>query len=70
MTELRDSTYYKQLARKARQLAEGHANPVVARHLREQAIQHDRLSRKLARREARSKRPAISLKKLFSYLKP
>ena len=69
MTELRDSIYYAQLARKARQLAAGHANPIVARHLRETAIQHDRLSRKLAREESRAKKPATSLKTLRELFK-
>jgi len=70
MTELRDSIYYAQLARKARQLAAGHSDPLVARHLREQAIQHDRLSRKLARKEARSRKPRGAWKKLFTFLNP
>lgn len=70
MTQVRDSIYYTQLARKARQLAAGHPDPVVARHLREQAIQHDRLSRKLARREAVARKPRGSLKNLLSFLKP
>lgn len=51
MTELRDSIYYSQLARKARQLASAHDDPVAARRLRETAVQHDRMSRKLAKEE-------------------
>lgn len=68
MEELRDSIYYTQLARKARQLASGHEDPLVARHLRETAIKHDRLARKLAREEARAKDAKSSSKRYFSFL--
>lgn len=55
MTEMRDSIYYEQLARKARQIAAGHPDPDVARHLREAAVKHDRLARKIAREERQPK---------------
>lgn len=56
MTELKDSIYYQQLARKARQLASGHPDRVVARRLREEANKHDRLARQLKRQEEQSPR--------------
>ena len=68
MTELRDSIYYQQLARKARQLAAGHANPVVARRLREEAVKHDRLARQLKRSEARLASSQPGRRGLFSLL--
>lgn len=49
MSEIRDSIYFEQLARAARQLAAGHPDPDVARHLREAAVKHDRVARKMAR---------------------
>jgi len=51
MDEIRDATYYAQLARYARKMAAAHEDADVARHLREAAIGHDRKSRQL-RREA------------------
>ena len=68
MSELRDSIYHSQLARKARQLASAHSNPIVARHLRETAIMHDRQARKLARLEAAAKAPKRGLRRLFWFL--
>jgi hypothetical protein len=68
MSELRDSIYHSQLARKARQLASVHSDPIVARHLRETAIMHDRLARKLARIEAAAKGPKRGLRRLFWFL--
>ena len=67
MTELRDSIYYAQLARKARQLASVHSNPIAARHLREAAVKHDRRARQLARAEARAQKPKGFLRKLFPF---
>lgn len=66
LTKLRDSTYYAQLARKARQLASSHSDPVVARHLREAAVKHDRRARQLARAEANPNKPKPSLKSLIT----
>ena len=68
MTELRDSIYYAQLARKARQLASSHSDPLVARYLRETAVKHDRRARQLARIEAQQKKLKRSLKDLFPFL--
>lgn len=68
MTELRDSIYHAQLARKARQIASTHSDPIVARHLREAAIMHDRRARKLARTEAAPKSRKRGLRKLFWFL--
>ncbi len=51
MADERDSIHYEQLARDARQLAERQSDPVLARTLREKAIKHDRLARKLKRME-------------------
>ena len=66
MAEIRDSIYYSQLARKARQLAAAHSDPVVKRRLRETANQHDREARKLARVEAQNKvRKMRRLSELF-----
>jgi hypothetical protein len=69
VAELRDSIYFAQLARKARQLASRHSDPVAARHLREAALKHDRRSRQLARAEAASKRPKGGLMKLFAWFR-
>lgn len=66
VTEIRDSIYYAQLARQARRAATAHSDPVVARHLREAAIKHDRHARKLARAEAEEKRTAQKPKRIFS----
>lgn len=52
MSEVRDSIYHRQLARQARRIAATHADPLVARRLREEAIKHDRLASQLARDEA------------------
>lgn len=52
MHEERDSIHHAQIARKARQLAAGHSDPAVRRHLREMAVKHDRKARELARSEA------------------
>lgn len=68
MSELRDSIYHSQLARKARQLAPAHSDPIVARHLREAAIMHDRRARKLARIEAAANGPKRGLRRLFWFL--
>lgn len=65
MSELRDSIHYSQLARKARQLASGHPDPLVARRLREFALQHDRLSRQLARAETEKVASTGVVKKFF-----
>ena len=52
MQEERDSLHHSQIARKARQLAAGHADPDVRRYLREMAVKHDRRAKELARLEA------------------
>lgn len=65
MTELRDSIYYSQLARQARKLAAAHSDPIVARRLRETAVQHDRLAYKLARDEAKAPKPKRSLRSIL-----
>lgn len=66
MSELKDSIYFFQLAKTARKLAAGHADPVVRRRLRETAIQHDRKARALARIEASEKpRKKRQLRELF-----
>jgi len=67
VTELRDSVYYAQLARKARQLASAHSDPIAARHLRETAVKHDRRARQLARSEAKSAKPKRSLRDLLPF---
>ena len=69
MAELRDSIYFAQLARKARQLASQHSDPVAARHLREAALKHDRRARQLARAEAASQRSKRGLMKLFAWIR-
>lgn len=66
VTELRDSVYYSQLARGARLAASAHKDPIVARHLRETAVKHDRLARKLARAEAAEKLEGERPKGFFS----
>ncbi len=53
MSEERDSIHHQQLARQARRIAAEHADPLVARRLREEAVRHDRLARRLAREEGR-----------------
>ena len=68
VTELRDSIYYAQLARKARQLASANSNPIVARHLREAAVKHDRLARQLARSEATSISQKRGLRRFIPFL--
>ena len=68
VTELRDSIYYAQLARKARQLAAAHSDPVAARHLRETAVKHDRRARQLARIEARANKPKRRLRDFLPFL--
>jgi hypothetical protein len=68
VTDLRDSIYYAQLARKARQLASAHSDPIVARHLREAAVKHDRLARKLARSETSSVSQKRGLRRFFPFL--
>jgi hypothetical protein len=68
VTEPRDSIYYSQLARKARQLAAAHSDPVAARHLRETAVKHDRRARQLARIEAKSNKSKRSLRDLFPFI--
>jgi len=67
VTELRDSVYYAQLARKARQLASAHSDPIAARHLRETAVKHDRRARQLARSEAKSSKPKRSLRDFLPF---
>lgn len=47
--ELRDSTYYFQLARVARLKADSANDPDVARRLREAAVRHERQARRLKR---------------------
>ena len=66
VAELRDSIYYAQLARKARQLASTHSDPLVARHLRESAVKHDRRARQLARTEGASKGTKRGLGKILA----
>ena len=68
MTELRDSIYFAQLARKARQLASAQSDPIVARHLRETAVKHDRKSRQLARSEAKSSKSKFKFRDLFPFI--
>jgi len=68
VNELRDSIYYAQLARKARQLASAHPDPVAARHLREAAVKHDRRARQLARIESRSNKAKRRLRDFFPFL--
>lgn len=68
MTELRDSIYYSQLAKQARKLAAAHSDPVVARRLRETAVQHDRRAQKLAREEAKQPKPKLSLRSILRLL--
>ena len=70
MAELRDSIYYTQLARKARQLASRHPNPLAARHLRETAVKHDRRARQLARAEAASNGSQRGLRKILAWFRP
>lgn len=53
MSEERDSIYYQQLARRARRIAATHGDATVARRLREEAVKHDRLAKRLARDEGR-----------------
>ncbi|MBD2840720.1 hypothetical protein [Erythrobacter rubeus] len=69
MEPLRDSIHYQQLARKARQLASAHSDPVVARRLRETAVQHDRLARKLEREESVEEKPQSEWKTFIKQLK-
>lgn len=47
MEELRDEIYYLQLARAARQRADATDDADVARRLREAAIRHERMARRL-----------------------
>ncbi len=47
MQELRDEIYYLQLARVARQKADATDDADVARRLREAAIKHERMARRL-----------------------
>ncbi len=51
----RDAIYYLQLARQARRLAAEHADPDVARRLRESAVRHEHMARQLKRKEDRAK---------------
>jgi len=68
VNDLRDSIYYAQLARKARQLASAHADPIAARHLREAAVKHDRRARQLARIEANSKKQKRRLRDFLPFI--
>jgi hypothetical protein len=68
VTELRDSIYYAQLARKARQLASAHSDPIAARHLRETALKHERRARQLARAESYSLKSKRSLRDFLPFL--
>ena len=56
MSEECNSIHFERLAREARKLAERQSDPVMARTLREKAIQHDRLARKLKRKETSTER--------------
>jgi hypothetical protein len=47
MEELRDSVYFQQLARVARLKAAGIEDPDLALRLREAAIKHERMARRL-----------------------
>ena len=47
MQELRDEIYYLQLARVARQKADATEDADLARRLREAAIKHERMARRL-----------------------
>lgn len=49
MEALRDAIYHEQLARVARNKADSCGDPDLARRLREQAVKHERLARKLKR---------------------
>lgn len=51
MSKERDSIHHQQLARQARRIAAEHSDPLVARRLREEAVKHDRLAKRLAREE-------------------
>ena len=51
MDQIRDSIYYEQLARVARQKANVTDDPFLALRLREAAIKHERMARKLKRAE-------------------
>ena len=66
MAELRDSIFYAQLARKARQLASAHSDPIAARHLRESAVKHDRRARQLARAEEAPERTKRRFEKIIA----
>lgn len=68
MTDPHDSIYFAQLARKARQLASAHSDPIVARYLRETAVKHDRHARQLARAEGYSSKAKRSLRDLFPFI--
>jgi hypothetical protein len=67
VSQLRDWIYYSQLARKARQLASSHSDPIAARHLREMAVKHDRRARQLARMEFKSIKSKRSLKDFLPF---
>ncbi|MBT2187581.1 hypothetical protein [Sphingobium nicotianae] len=47
MSDLRDAIYYQQLARVARLKADTTDDPYLARRLREAAIKHERMARKI-----------------------
>lgn len=47
---IRDSIYYEQLARVARRKADASDDPFLALRLREAAIKHERMARRLRRR--------------------
>ena len=57
MSEERDSIHHQQLARQARRIAAEHKDPLVARRLREEAVKHDRLAKRLAREESEIGKP-------------
>lgn len=52
MEAIRDSIYYEQLARVARLKADACDDPFLALRLREAAIKHERMARRLRRTDA------------------
>ncbi len=52
MEPIRDSIYYEQLARVARLKADTSDDPHLALRLREAAIKHERMARRLRRTDA------------------
>jgi len=52
MEVIRDVSVHEELARVAREKADGNPDPDVARRLREAAIKHERMARQLRRQGA------------------